>query len=123
MKQNFVANIFGLVSANSFPESLHIESDIEVTSSDDPIIPVLCLCNETIALGNGSLLSISNITNNSENELIETEFDNEIVAMCWDQTGQFLIVGDIEGNVHFLTSNGTLIFSHRIFSRKYIYFK
>ena len=79
-----------------------------------------------IANGNKTMLNLSHFTRNSndsngktETELAEDyslEFDNNISALCFDPTGACVIVGDTSGYLHFVTSSGSLIFSHQISS-------
>ena len=79
-------------------------------------------CSNYVALAVGSILTITNrVGNTSEKEKngsCDIEFDEVIEAMCWSGNGNSLIVGDQKGCLHFLTSDGDVLFSHGLLGSK-----
>lgn len=76
---------------------------------------------DCIANGNQTMLSISHFSRSGDGNVELTQdysldFDNDISALCFDPTGSCVIVGDTMGYLHFVTSFGSVIFSHRIYS-------
>ena len=83
---------------------------------------ITAVCSTYVAVAVGSILTITNrVGNTSENEnggSCDIEFDEGIEAMCWSGNGNSLIVGDQKGCLHFLTSDGDVLFSQGLLGSK-----
>ena len=85
---------------------------------------ITAVCSNYVAVAVGSILTItSRMGNTSEKEdsaSCDIEFDEGIEAMCWSGNGNScsLIVGDQKGCLHFLTSDGDVLFAHGLLGSK-----
>lgn len=84
---------------------------LEDIKSNDIVLMTSHHQSNKIAVGINNFLII---LERDVDERVEMDFDSAIVAITWDHSGEFLVVGDRDGNLHVLTSAGTLIFSHTI---------
>lgn len=56
----------------------------------------------------------SETLNNCSDEIIDLEFEANILIICWDIKERCLIIADDGGNLHFVTSKGQILFSKKI---------
>ena len=90
---------------------------------DDDKGSITAVCSNYVAVAVGSILTITNRVGNAQTEKensgsCDIEFDECIEAMCWSSNGNSLIVGDQKGCLHFLTSDGDVLFSHGLLGSK-----
>jgi hypothetical protein len=89
--------------------------------SDYKMISSLSAEAGLLAVGTANLLTISPSQSVSDIAVVEMEFENLIQAVCWDDDGACILVGDAAGYLHFVTCEGSLIFSQRILPSKLLY--
>ena len=111
--------------ANSAIEKIQ-RFEVEHSDTQDPAGSKndACLFDKTLALGNGSCcLTLINIENSSSADLnssqdpviAEIEFDHQVDALCWEPDGRCLVASDRSGTIHFITRDGVLVYSRRVF--------
>jgi hypothetical protein len=76
-----------------------------------------CSHGSFVAVANGRCLSMINLKSSADEDLIvaEIEFDNEIDAICWNPEGSVLVIADSSGTIHFVTQEGSLVYSRKMF--------
>lgn len=70
-----------------------------------------------IAVAFDKILTIATAgSDNAFSIVSDSEMDDEIASLVWDGNGSSSIVCQADGVVHFVTANGALVLSHKIFS-------
>ncbi len=70
--------------------------------------------NSSVVVWSGTALTILNIQLNDVEVVAEIDFESEVVASCWDSFAECVVVGDVSGTMHLVTSEGSLIFSKKL---------
>jgi hypothetical protein len=109
----------------------HVLDVIEMTtdSPDQDLHDLVCSYSQRnyVAFALKNNLTISKLTaddsllpggesSSSSDEIIDLEFDGNILILCWDQQERCLIVADDNGSLHLVTTSGQILFSKKITS-------
>ncbi len=77
--------------------------------------PVTCAALGIIVYSCGSLVTLIDSKASGEDVVIaELEFDQSIIVMCFEPTGSLVVLGDSAGSIHFVTTQGLLVYSKRV---------
>jgi hypothetical protein len=122
----------GYFSAVTKQPFFHVLDTIEITtdssSSDPDLHDLFCSYSHrnyvAYALKNNLTISKLTVPNSadstttgaSSDEIIDLEFDGNILILCWDQKERCLIVADDNGSLHLVTTAGQILFSKKITS-------
>lgn len=96
-----------------FIDEVSLNENVVVSQSPSAV-------NPTLAIASGCCLSLIQLADRTATSDREIEFDYSINAVCWGPDSDCVLVGDSHGTIHFLTSDGAVIFSHCILPSKFI---
>ena len=102
-----------LVLSPILKEVVAFEIDYEKDYNSGSVpVSSFCMNLNRLAFATGPILTLVNVLDSSIETEIEFEFSVEVIT--WDPEGLCVISGDSDGNLHFISNRGVLLYSHRI---------
>ena len=105
--------------SNIFETVCQIENEdtIEAETREDSLGKYDSICSfsssNKIAFGKGNILTI--LDSSSDSVPIDLEFDFQLSSLTWDKHGFCVVIGDVNGSLHFVSCEGILIIeNHRL---------
>jgi len=99
-------------NSNIICECIDIDNNNDDDDNDDKITLTAIGCGQIL-----TILSKQSSSSLSSDIIADIEFDYDIVTITWHSNGLCLLIGDSNGSVHFVTSQGSLVFSRCIISK------